>query len=294
MLKNVNLNLSDRIFGIFWRSLIVGIGYTLASLITESIIPIMGATLPKAHGNVTNWLWIFLLSGILIGLTLGPIATQMTASRSRHFLIWSCAIFFNLVPYIVEGTFFAPDLASAGLSALIIQDIFVALATAALVSVLFAPPGKVQVSSTHLNRPWHAWAWRFVVSSLSYIIFYFIFGAVNYALVTKPYYETHVSGLTVPAPQVVLMVESIRAPLFVLSVLPLMLTMQTTRRRLAIMCGIILFVVGGVVPLLQEVNTLPLFLLVASAWEIFFQNFLTGVVVAVLLGYRQEAVQEKE
>ncbi len=74
--------------GILWRSLIVGIGYALALIIAERIIPMLGATLPKAHGNVTNWLWIFLLSGILIGLTLGPIATQMTASRSRHFLIW--------------------------------------------------------------------------------------------------------------------------------------------------------------------------------------------------------------
>jgi hypothetical protein len=71
----------------------------------------------------------------------------------------------------------------------------------------------------------------------------------------------------------------------VFSVLPLVLTIRTTRRRLAIMCGVILFVIGGVIPLLQQVNTLPLFLLVASAWEIFFQNFLTGVVVAILMGY---------
>ena len=175
---------------------------------------------------------------------------------------------------------------SVGLTALIFQDLFVAFVTAILILILFAPSGKVQVSSTHISRPWHAWVWRFVVSSLSFIIFYFIFGAVNYALVTKPYYETHIGGLTVPAPQVVLMAELMRAPLIVLSVLPLLVTIRTTRRRLAVICGIILFVVGGVVPLLQQVNTLPLFLLVASAWEIFFQNFPTGAVVAVLLGFR--------
>ncbi len=90
------------------------------------------------------------------------------------------------------------------------------------------------------------------------------------------------------------MVESIRAPLIVLSVLPLVLTVRTTRRRLVVICGIILFVIGGVVPLLHQVNILPLFLLVASAWEIFFQNFLTGVVVAILLGYGSNNPIENE
>jgi hypothetical protein len=272
--------------GILWRSLIVGIGYALALIIAERIIPILGVTLPKAHGNITNWLWVFFLSGILLGLTLGMVASQIAASRLRHIFIWSCVVFFNFVSLILEGAFYRPDSVSEGFIALIFQDLFVALVTAILISILFTSPGKAQVSSLHPNRPWYAWVWRFAVSSLSYVVFYFIFGAVNYALVTKPYYETHVGSLTIPAPQTVLMVELIRAPLIVLSVLPLVLTIRTTKRRLAVICGIILFVVGGVVPLLQQVNTLPLFLLVASAWEIFFQNFLTGVVAAVLLGYK--------
>lgn len=266
----------------------VGIGYTLALIMAERIIPILGITLPKAQGDAINWLWIFLFSGIFIGLILGTIAQQITASRLRHFFIWSGAIFLNLVSVILEGAFFAPDLVSAGLTALIFQELFVAFVTAILISILFVPPGKVQVNSFHFNRPWHSWVWRFVVSSLSYIIFYFIFGAVNFALVTKPYYETHVGSLTMPAPQLVLMAELIRAPLIVLSLLPLVLNIRTTRRRLAVICGIILFVIGGVVPLLQQANTLPLFLLVASSWEIFFQNFLTGAVVAELLGYRSK------
>jgi hypothetical protein len=281
-------NQFNRISGIFWRSLIVGIGYTLVLLIAGRIAPVPGTALPEAHGG-GSVLWTSFLPGILIGLTLGTVASQTAASRLRHFFIWSCVIFLNLVSVILEGAFFAPDLVSGAIPSLIFQQLLAALVTAVLVSILFAPSNKIQVSSTRLKRPWHAWVWRFVVSSLSYIVFYFIFGAVNYALVTKPYYETHVGSLAVPAPQVVLMVESIRAPLIVLSMLPLVLTLRTTKRRLAIMCGIILFVVGGVVPLMLRVNMLPLFLLVASAWEIFFQNFLTGVVVAVLLGYRSNS-----
>ena len=265
--------------GILWRSLIVGIGYALVLFIAGRIAPVPGTALPEAHSGESILLSSF-LPGILIGLTLGTVASQMTASRLRHIFIWSCVIFLNLISFILEGAFFSSDLLSGAIPSLIFQQLLASLVTAALISILFIPSGKIQVSSTCLKRPWHAWFWRFVVSSLSYIVFYFIFGAINYALVTKPYYETHVGGLAVPAPQVVLMAESIRAPLIVLSVLPLVLTMQTTRRRLAIMCGIILFVVGGVVPLMMRVNSLPSFLLLASAWEIFFQNFLTGVVTA--------------
>jgi hypothetical protein len=284
-------NLFNRISGIFWRSLVVGIGYMLVLLIAGRIAPVPGAALSEAHGG-GSVLWTSFLSGILIGLTLGTVASQMIASRLRHFFIWSCVIFLNFISVILEGVFFAPGLVSGAVPSLIFQQLLASLVTATLISILFVPSGQIQISSTRLKRPWHAWVWRFVVSSLSYIVFYFIFGAVNYAMVTKPYYETHIGSLAVPAPQVVLMVESMRAPLIVLSMLPLVLTMRTTRRRLAIMCGIILFVVGGVVPLMLRVNMLPLFLLVASAWEIFFQNLLTGVVVAVLLGYNLPSCKE--
>ncbi len=284
-------NLFNRISGIFWRSLVVGIGYMLVLLIAGRIAPVPGTALSEVHGG-ESVLWASFLSGILIGLTLGTVALQMIASRLRHFIIWSCVIFLNLISVILEGAFFAPDLVSGAIPSLIFQQLLASLVMATLISILFVQSGQIQISSTRLKRPWHAWIWRFIVSSLSYVVFYFIFGAVNFALVTKPYYETHVGSLVIPAPQVVLMVESIRAPLIILSMLPLVLTLRTTRWRLAIMCGIILFVVGGVVPLLLRVNMLPLFLLVASAWEIFFQNLLTGVVVAVLLGYNLPSYKE--
>jgi hypothetical protein len=42
-----------------------------------------------------------------------------------------------------------------------------------------------------------------------------------------------------------------------------------------------------VVPLFWQIGNLPLFLLVASGWEILAQNFLTGVVAALLLAPTQ-------
>jgi hypothetical protein len=74
------------------------------------------------------------------------------------------------------------------------------------------------------------------------------------------------------------------APLIVLSVLPLLLGVRWSPPRRMIVVGLLLFVIGGIVPLLEQVNTLPIFLLVASGWEIFFKNMSTGLVAGWLLG----------
>jgi len=70
--------------------------------------------------------------------------------------------------------------------------------------------------------------------------------------------------------------------LLVLSIVLLILAARTTRRRVLIIAGLTLFWVGGIVPLTLQIDSLPAPLLLASAVEIFLQNFLTGVVTAWL------------
>jgi hypothetical protein len=120
-------------------------------------------------------------------------------------------------------------------------------------------------------------------------LFYWVFGGINYALVTRPYYETHAGGITVPAPTTVLVLEAVRGLLIAFSVLLLLLSMRGNRRRLMAMTGWLLFAVGGIIPLCWQITTLPLFLLFASAVEIYFQNFCTGAVSAWLMGIENTA-----
>lgn len=48
--------------------------------------------------------------------------------------------------------------------------------------------------------------------------------------------------------------------------------------------GWVLFAVGGIVPVILQIGSLPFLLLAASTVEIFCQNFLTGMVSGWLLG----------
>ena len=227
---------------------------------------------------------ISLLSGILIGVTLSPIAARVHASCFRHWLVWGSVLFLNALSLGIEGAFFAPTLSPmvtmpvAWTAYLLLQS----LATAGLIAWLFGKNARSATSDALRIRSWFSWAWRFLLSAFSYLLFYFIFGAINYQLVTKPFYAAHVSGLAVPPPQTVLLAEMVRAPLIVLSIGPLIRLWHGKRMVLGISSGIILFVIGGVIPLLLN-TALPDLLRLASAVEIFFQNFLTGCVASSLL-----------
>jgi hypothetical protein len=185
----------------------------------------------------------------------------------------------------IEGKFFAPDLVPLPLPVLFAQQLLASIGAALVITLTCAKKGQpVSWWGALRTRPWFAWLWRFLLSAFSYLAFYFIFGALNYSLVTRPYYESHAGGLAAPAPEVVLMVELVRAPLIVLSILLFLLSERGTKRELVIKAGWLLFAVGGIVPVILQISSLPFFLLAASTVEIFCQNFLTGAVSAWLLG----------
>ncbi len=259
------------------RLLIIATGYMVVATIAGRLL---GRSLELGA------LGISLLSGIVIGATLAPIAARMQISRFRQWVIWWSVLFLNTLSLAIEGAFFAPTLSPMTSMSITWTAylLFQSLAIAGLIAWLFGRKASLTTPSLAHKRTWYSWTWRFLASAFSYLLFYFIFGAANYALVTRPYYAAHVSGLVVPVAQTVLMAEMVRAPLIVLSIIPLILLWKGKKGMLAVLCGIILFVIGGIVPLLLN-TALPDLLRIASAIEIFFQNFLAGVVAVALLGF---------
>ena len=256
------------------KSLLVGAGYTAASAITKLIL--------SQSVDAGSLFWSFVGAAVM-GLALGSLAASMPATPSRHMLVWGSAIFFNIASVTIEGRFFAPDLVQGSMVVLLAQQLVVAFVTTWFIIKLFARSPESEPTEL-LQRSWFAWLWRFVVSALSYVFFYYFFGALTYLLVTGPYYESHAGGLDVPAQSIILQAELIRAPLMVLSIIPFLLNFHASKKRIAFLAGIILFAVGGVTPLLMQVSTLPLIVLAASTVEIFCGNMLLGWVSARLLG----------
>lgn len=274
------------VFGVIWRSALVSVGYFVGLMLAGVVSGLLGwqAANNSNSGNQSS-LVIMLASTALLGVFLGPIASRLKISRLQHFFLWLSLIIFNLGSVALEGAYFAPNLVPIPIPMLVFQQLFAAAGASLAITLLFAPKGfSLSWLDALRARPWYAWLWRFLVSAFSYLVFYWVFGGINYELVTKPYYQTHAGGLTVPTPELVLILESIRGLLIVFSVLLILLSMPGSRKQLILTTGWLIFAVGGIIPLCWQITTLPLFLLLASAIEILFQNFLTGAVSAWLMG----------
>jgi hypothetical protein len=270
-----------KFFTLFGKSLLVGATFVMAVVIGGMIVTMLGFSLPKAENPTASLMWFF-AGGVIAGLSLGPVASSIPAARTRHLFVWGSLIFLNIASVAIEGYFFAPKLIGDALPALLIQQLLTALAAGWVITVLFGSK-ETTAPVPPVNRSIPSWIWRFALATLAYVVFYFIFGSINYMLVTKPYYETHAGGLDVPPVQVTLAAEVVRGALIALSVLPFLHTFRADKKRVALQTGFLLFAIGGLVPLTMQVGALPLFLLIASAWEIFAMNFSVGIILARLL-----------
>lgn len=278
------------LIGSIWRAFIVAVGYVFSLGASGLIAIVLGFEITSTSGSEVILLLTF-ITGFMLAIFIGPLAVRMAGSRGRQATVWFSVVFFNMGSVAIEGAYFAPELVPMPLPILFIQQVLASTVVAVLVTLLFSRPATFPSIRDSLRlRPWNSWVWRFLASCLTYLLAYFAFGALNYRLVTQPFYETHTGGLNVPPPELVLSVEALRAPLIILSIGLFVFSFAVTQRRLALTTGILLFWVGGLVPLVLQVGTLPAPLLLASGVEIFFQNTLTGVVAAGLLHPPQSVI----
>ncbi|MFN2133888.1 MAG: hypothetical protein ACK2VD_25430 [Anaerolineae bacterium] len=274
------------VWGIAWRSSLVALGYIAGLVVAGVIGGLLGFQVSSDQSSSVSFAWLS-LSALLLGWFLGPLAVRLALARWQHFALWASVIFFNLGAVAIEGAYFVPGLVPLPIPVLLVQQALAAAGAALAIMVLFAAPGQPISWWTALRqRPWHAWVWRFAVSAGSYVVLYYAFGALNYALVTQPYYASHAGGLSTPPPGQVIVAELVRAPLLMLSVLLFVLSARMPRRRLMVVTGMLLFAIGGIVPLVMQISSLPMLLLAASTVEIFCQNFGAGLVATDLLGAR--------
>lgn len=270
-----------------WRVLVIAAGYTLSLMVAGVVLGMLGlleADTAQTADTASVLLWTF-VGALIMGITLGVVARQVTAAAARHVLIWSVLLYANVGSVVIEGYFFVPDLV-ASFWVLLAQQLLPCLVSAWLVTRLFARRPAETPPAVIVHTPGQ-WLWRFGLSATTYLAAYGLFGALNFALVTRPYYEAQGTALAVPDTLVTVQAEVIRAVLIVLSLLPFLLTAQMPLRRLVLWSGLLLFVIGGIVPLTWQAGTLATPLLLASAAEIFLQNFITGVVAAFLLASPQ-------
>jgi len=120
------------------------------------------------------------------------------------------------------------------------------------------------------------------LSGAAYVVYYLVFGALTYQFMTKGYYPD--------APQLVAglgpwfwIIQFARGILMTLAIVPIIYTLRLHRWQTAIVAGLVMWIAGGLAPLLipNPLMTPPQRLI--HIVEIFTQNFPLGVTAARLL-----------
>jgi hypothetical protein len=283
-MKSISMTLPKQgFFSYLVRCLMVGIAYAA----TNSIIAIVLGSLSRQSANFENFA-VWILTGTLLCMSFSPFIVRSNWSKAKITLaIWATLTFVRSLGLGIEGALFKP--ASAAISVIsAVTGILVGLLIAWL-SVALLSPETATLTESHNPYSWWGWTWRVLVVGLAYFMFYFVFGATNAFLYTKSFYENNPQyGLMLPPTVVIFMAQLLRGPLFGLGSLFIARSVSLPRRQLALWLGLMLFVVGGMVPYMEiTFRTMPLGFNLATLTEILFQNVLTGIVAAGLFGAKQ-------
>lgn len=236
------------------------------------------------------------LGGLFLVLILSPLLRRSELSRGwLMFTLWIVVFTVAYLASVIEMPYFTTY--SLGyIASLAFQGLVVSLVFAGLTVWLLASEGGsvswIEAFKRWFSyRQWYGWLIRFALCGFAYLFLYLVVGGISYVAFTQTYYtdpslaeQLHLR----PPPTfgVILPLELGRGFLFTFALIPLIVGVKMKQTRLALWLGLILVVIGDLVPMLQG-QDLPVTLRVYTGVEILFQNGPLGVLVGYLLSPKE-------
>lgn len=247
-------------------------------------LPMVIAAMGAGH---FAWWWI---SGIVLAAAFVPVAVFGPRSFLGQFAVIApvLAIVTVLCTWS-EALIFAAGFrehATQNLMAPLIMYFIVAVVLAALAPLLKLPKTS---GSTVEHRPVAIAIALIAVCGVAYVVYYLIFGSITYDYFTKGYYPeaVHIAqamGIWF------WMIEFGRGVLMTLAVLPAIYTLRMSRWQTAIAIGVLIWVAGGLAPLLVPNAFLGTTQRIIHVFEILSQNAPLGITAGLLLRPKQRAM----
>lgn len=263
-------------------------GYTL---LLAGFVTGIGSLMPNMELNTL----LPFLGNLALVACLVPMAQHIPGTRLSRIL--QLGGFTYLVMYLntgIELHFFSTTSTTEYVRHYGFGLFYTFIATTGIVYFFGSPgsytPYAVQWQQFWAQRVWGQWLWRIPVAAFVYIVLYLLVGAMAYQF-TAPYYTDPIYGLNllVPALDLIFRVQILRSLLYVLILCMVMVSFSGSRRKLALLAGLALFVLGGLTPLLSNTDW-PLALRFYHTIEIFFQNMGAGYIMVYLIYPKQEHI----
>jgi hypothetical protein len=240
-------------------------------------LPMTIAALGAGH---PAWFW---LSGIVMAAAFVPVALFGPRTALGQFgVIAPVLAIITVLCTWSEALIFAPQVRqnlAQELAGTSVMYLIVAIVLAVLARALQLP--RPLAGTVERRSPLSALA-MIIVCGIAYLVFYMIFGGITYRFFTKAYYPEAVQvagklGLWFWAIQIG------RGALMTLAVLPVIYTLHMSRWQTAIVIGTLIWVAGGLAPLLVPNALMGTTQRMIHIVEIFTQNFPLGLVAGLLL-----------
>ncbi|MGA2569574.1 MAG: hypothetical protein ABSF23_03575 [Terracidiphilus sp.] len=175
-----------------------------------------------------------LAAGVVLVAGLWPLARSLAAPPALRTAAFVAFLFFAFgVNGMIEAKKFTSFL-DAGIGSAAVFYVCVAAFVGTAVGLLFGSAGQ---PSGLPRRNWVAWTWRVAAAWLGWPVIYFVFGMCVGPIVV-PYYNAGVAGLRIPSMSVVIAIQLIRSPIFLLFTLPFVALWKGSRRGLWLALGI--------------------------------------------------------
>ncbi len=235
-----------------------------------------------------GWWW---LAGILFAAAFVPVAQFGPRGVAAQFgVIVPVFLIVSLACSWSEAVIFVPEFRQrfvvGHLAGGVVMYAIFALALAVLAVMLKLP--QAEGPSAELRPAW-ALAALVLVCGLAYALYYLVFGSITYQFFTKQYYPqaaeqvARLGGWFWP-------IEIARGAVMTLAVLPAIRTLRMSRRQTAIAVGVLLWVTGGLAPLVLPVTGMVPRQRFAHIIEILTQNASLGITAGLLLRRKQARI----
>lgn len=230
--------------------------------------------------GTTGWWW---LAGILITVSLLP-SVQFGPNKFlvRFSAIASLIVVVGIWCTLSEGAIFYPE-SKAKLLSSFIGGTVLYIADAAWLAGLAGILKLHRAAEERVNlRSAPAVAGLLLVSGIAYLVYYYLFGMLAFALYTKQFYphatqQVAALGAWFPLYQVG------RGVLMTLAMLPTIAMLRTKRWQAALIAGLMAWIVGGAAPLLVPNTQMVATQRYAHIFEIMAQNMSLGMTAVWLL-----------
>ena len=244
--------------------------------------------LPALGAGHAPWWW---LSGVLVSAAFLPAALYGPRTALGQFCVIFPVLFLvSVITIWSEALIFlrSPIIRQHAMSNIIYDTIGHLIAAIVLV-VLWKLLKLTRESGTPTLRPPLMKAiGLIVVCAFVYVACYLVFGGITYQLFTKKYYPD-VASIVGPLGFWFWVIQFSRGLLITLAVVPAIYTLRLPRWQAAICVGLLLWIAGGLAPLIVPNVLISAPERFIHVIEILTQNFTLGVVAGLLLRPKREA-----